>query len=124
MLFRSKEDNYNFYKEKIRGIQGLSILDFNKNIRSNHWFYALYVGEDYPLNRDEIIEYLALKKVQVRPIWGLINEQKPYVKSQIYKIEKAKNYLEHVVNIPCSSNLSKEDVQYVVDCLKSPSRDY
>lgn len=114
-----KADNYKQYKEMIKEIPELSILEFNKDIRSNHWFYALYVDENYQLNRDEIITYLATKKVQVRPIWGLISEQKPYLGSQTYKIEKAKTYLKHVVNIPCSSNLSIDDVRYVVDCLKN-----
>ncbi|XJZ27086.1 LegC family aminotransferase [Bacillota bacterium Lsc_1132] len=118
-FIQTKTNNYKRYQEMIKEIHGLSILDFNKNIRSNHWFYALYVDENYPLNRDEIITYLSAEKVQVRPIWGLISEQRPYLGSQTFKIEKAKNYLKHVVNIPCSSNLSIEDVQYVVDCLKN-----
>jgi perosamine synthetase len=118
-FIQTKADNYKQYKEMIEEIPGLSILDFNNDIRSNHWFYALYVDENYPLNRDEIITYLSTKKVQVRPIWGLISEQKPYLGSQTYKIEKAKTYLKHVVNIPCSSNLSIDDVRYVVDCLKN-----
>ena len=121
-FIQTKEDNYNLYNEKIEKIPGLSILEFNKGIRSNHWFYALYVDDNYTLNRDETIKFLSSKNVQVRPIWGLINDQVPYIGSQTYKIEKAKNYLEHVVNIPCSSNLSKEDVQYVVDCLKNPGK--
>lgn len=117
-----KKDNYKFYKEKLKGIQGLSMLDFNNNIRSNYWFYALYISEEYLLNRDEIIQYLASKKIQVRPVWGLINEQKPYLNNQAYNIEKAPHYLNHIVNIPCSSNLTREDVQYVIDCLKSPMK--
>lgn len=121
-FIKTKEENYNLYKEQVNDIKGLSLLSFNDNIRSNYWFYALYVGEDYLLNCDEIIQYLASKKVQVRPVWGLINEQKPYLNSQTYQIEKAQSYLNHIVNIPCSSNLSKEDVRYIIDCLKNPKR--
>lgn len=119
-FIKIKEENYKFYREKVQGIQGLSIMNFNKSIRSNYWFYALYVDGDYSLNRDETIQYLSSKKVQSRPIWSLINEQRPYFGSQTYKIEKAKNFWEHVVNIPCSSNLSREDIQYVVECLENP----
>ncbi|NWQ39158.1 LegC family aminotransferase [Bacillus sp. EB106-08-02-XG196] len=121
-FIQTKRDNYKLYKEKINNIQGLSILNFEKGIRSNYWFYSLYVNDEYPLDRDEIIKYLASKKIQIRPIWGLISEQSPYVGCQAYKIEKASNYLGHVINIPCSSNLSKEDVQYVIDCLRSPEK--
>lgn len=114
-----KKGNYNLYKEKIKDIHGLSILDFKANIRSNHWFYALECNDEYPLNRDEIIKYLATKNIQSRPIWGLISEQIPYIGRQTYKIVKAKYYIERIVNIPCSSNLTKEDLLYVVECLKN-----
>jgi Predicted pyridoxal phosphate-dependent enzyme apparently involved in regulation of cell wall biogenesis len=118
-FIKIKEENYNLYKEKIAGIPGLSILNFREGIRSNHWFYALKCEEQYPINRDDIIKYLSSNNIQARPVWGLISEQKPYLSSQAYKIEKAKNYLEHIVNIPCSSNLTKEDVLYVAECLKN-----
>jgi aminotransferase in exopolysaccharide biosynthesis len=117
-FIKIKEENYITYKQEIQEIQGLSIMDFKNNIRSNHWFYSLKCEKEYPMNRDEIIKYLSSKGVQARPIWGLINEQKPYINSQTYKIEKAKNYLECIVNIPCSTNLTKDDLLYVVECLK------
>ena len=96
------------------------MLDFKSNIRPNYWFYALYLGEEYPLNRNQMIQYLSTKKIQVRPIWGLISDQKPYEGSRTYQIEKAKRYLAKVVNISCSSNLTNEDVLTVIDCLKQP----
>lgn len=119
-FIQTKSSNYKLYKEEIENIPGLSMLDFKKNIRGNYWFYALYIKEEYPFTRDEIIPYLSSKSIQARPIWGLINNQKPYVGNQAYKVEKAKDYLKHVVNIPCSSNLTKEDLYYVVDCLRNP----
>lgn len=119
-FIKIKKKNYCLYKEKIEIIQGLSLMDFRNDIRSNYWFYSLECDNGLTINRDKIIRYLASKGIQSRPIWGLINEQKPYIGCQTYKIEKAKYYLERVINIPCSSNLTKEDLLYVVDCLKSP----
>ena len=119
-FIKVKKDNYDFYKNEVQEISGLRILDFKDSIRPNYWFYALYVEQGYALNRDQIIKYLASKKIQARPIWGLISDQKPYEGSQTYKIDKAKQYLDNVVNIPCSSNLSREDAAYVIECLKQP----
>jgi len=119
-FIKIKKEHYSIYKEKIQKIPGLSILDFKEGIRSNYWFYALECNDEYPLNRDEVIEYLSSKSIQSRPIWGLISEQKPYLSSQAYKIDKAKYYLKHIVNIPCSTNLTKEDALRVVECLKNP----
>jgi aminotransferase in exopolysaccharide biosynthesis len=119
-FIKVKKDNYEFYKNEVQEIPGLRILDFKDTIRPNYWFYALYVEQGYALNRDQIIKYLASKKIQARPIWGLISDQRPYEGSQTYKIDKAKQYLDNVVNIPCSSNLSREDAAYVIECLKQP----
>lgn len=116
-FIKIKEENYNLYMESVKEIPGLSLLSFRTDIRSNYWFYALFIGEKYSMNRDTLIKYLDSKNIQARPVWGLINEQKPYLSNQAYKIQKAKIYLEHIVNIPCSSNLTKEDVQFVSNCL-------
>lgn len=122
-FIKTKKVNYDSYKKGIQGIEGLKILDFKDNIRPNYWFYALHVEPEYALNRDQIIKYLASNNIQARPIWGLISDQTPYDGSQIYYIEKARKYLENVVNIPCSSNLTKDDALYVIDCLKRPKVD-
>ena len=114
----TKKRNYDYYKKELNGVYGLRILDFKEDIRPNYWFYGLYIEDSFKLNRDEIISYLASHKIQTRPIWGLINEQAPYLNALGYEIEKAKDYLKHVVNIPCSSNLSVEDVSIVIECLK------
>jgi aminotransferase in exopolysaccharide biosynthesis len=119
-FIKTKKENYDYYKKEIQEIPGLRILDFKDCIRPNYWFYALCVESEYKLNRDQVIRYLASKNVQARPIWGLISDQKPYIGSQKYKIEKAQLYLEIIVNIPCSSNLKREDAEYVVNCLKQP----
>jgi aminotransferase in exopolysaccharide biosynthesis len=119
-FIESKKANYERYKKEIENIQGLKILNFNKHTRPNYWFYALYIDEHYKLNRDQLITYLSSKGIQSRPIWGLISDQMPYRSNQIFEIEKAHRYLEHVINIPCSSNLSNEDVNHVVECLRHP----
>ncbi len=112
-----KRENYNLYKELFDNIDGMKILDFNNKIRPNYWFYSLLL-EDNKFDRDELIKKLGQEKIQTRPIWGLIHEQKPYVSEQCYKIEKARYYHDKIINIPCSTNLTTEDIEYVIRCIK------
>lgn len=108
--------NYGHYCEQFNTMEGVRLLSFREGTRSNHWFYALYCdGKTY--NRDRMIAYLRENKIQSRPIWGLIHEQKPYEGSYAYKIEKAKGYWERVVNIPCSTNLTLEEADRVADTI-------
>ncbi len=115
-----KKKNYELYNNGLKNIKGLTMLDFNKNIQPNYWFYSLLINNDiYPLKVKEIIPYLKEKNIQVRPIWNLIHTQKPYRESRAYKIDRANYYLENVINIPCSSNLTEEEVNYVINVLNS-----
>jgi aminotransferase in exopolysaccharide biosynthesis len=117
-FIETKIRNYGIYKEKISKIAGLRLLGFRKETRSNHWFYSVFCEDSFGMDRDSLVEYLAGKSIQARPIWGLINEQNPYVGSQEYRIEKAKYYWERVVNIPCSTNLENDGVKRVIAALE------
>ncbi|MDK2901906.1 MAG: hypothetical protein PWR14_810 [Thermosediminibacterales bacterium] len=119
-FIRIKTRNYNFYKEGLESIEGLTLLEFNKNTRPNYWFYSLLIDDKiYGINRDELLKALAKNKIQTRPIWGLIHCQKPYKNNQTYKIEKAEYYLERILNLPCSTNLGKGEIMYIIEVLKS-----
>ena len=61
----------------------------------------------------------SLSKYPSSPIWGLIHEQKPYLGSLTWQIEKAEYYWNRVVNLPCSTSLTEEDVNRVVNCIKN-----
>jgi len=114
-----KTQNYRRYKNQIENIKGLHLLDFNSGTRPNCWFYSLMIDkENYGLDRDELLSNLNSQKIQTRPIWGLIHQQKPYINNQAYKIEKANDYISKILNIPCSTNLSAEDVEIVINELK------
>ena len=115
-----KRKNYEFYKDKIHQIKGLDLLEFKKNTRPNYWFYSLFVdNQKYTLNRDTLLKKLYHCKIQTRPIWSLIHEQKPYSKEQCYKIETARYYVKKILNIPCSTNLSKDNILTITDILNS-----
>lgn len=111
----AKNKNYDEYSLLLKDTQ-FKLLKFRKGIRSNKWFYALECENSD--QRDKLIAYLLDKKIQTRPIWGLINEQKPYLDAYAYKIEKAKYYWERVVNIPCSTNITDEEIKAVVEQIK------
>ncbi|MDD3428918.1 MAG: LegC family aminotransferase [Oscillospiraceae bacterium] len=113
-----KHKIYDQYKVALDGKNGLRILPFKDNIRSNKWFYSLYL-DNFSMKRDELIAYLNTQKIQTRPVWALINEQKPYANNEAHHLQKAEQYREKIVNLPCSTNLSPEDAQRVIDTILS-----
>lgn len=114
-----KTRNYNIYRERIKEIQGLSLLEFSGDTRPNYWFYSIMIDKDkYGMDRDSVLHKLADSKIQSRPIWGLIHEQKPYTGNQAYRVEKAKEYIGKILNVPCSTNLGKDDIEYITGILR------
>ena len=112
-----KKALYDHYVEKLDGVKGLRILPFREDCtRSNHWFFSLYV-KDFALDRDAIIEKLQAQGIQTRPVWALIHEQADYPRNEAYALDKALDYRKYIVNLPCSTNLSMEDCDRVIDAV-------
>ena len=112
-----KKALYDHYVDKLDGVKGLRILPFREDCtRSNHWFFSLYV-KDFALDRDAIIEKLQAQGIQTRPVWALIHEQADYPRNEAYALDKALDYRKYIVNLPCSTNLSMEDCDRVIDAV-------
>lgn len=117
-FIRRKNKNHELYCELLKNDKRFFILDFRQDVRSNKWFYSLVINKNKTEKdiRDYIYE-LQEQGIQTRPIWGLIHEQKPYQNSLYYEIEKAKYYSERIINLPCSTNITGEDIRQVVSVI-------
>ena len=59
------------------------------------------------------MDALQRREIQTRPIWELMHRLKPYAAYPAYKIEKALRFHDRVVNLPCSTSLTFEEVDRV-----------
>ncbi|MBR4085165.1 MAG: LegC family aminotransferase [Lachnospiraceae bacterium] len=118
-FIRRKQRNYERYAELLADFDFVKLLPFRQGTCSNKWFYSLEIDRNrIKTNMREIISVLESKGIQSRPIWGLINEQKPYINELTYKLEKAPYYAERILNIPSSTQITNDEIIYVVDTLK------
>ncbi len=118
-FLRRKEQNYRYYREAFAGCETCELLPFRPGTAPNYWFYSLllYPGGSAPDLRG-IIAALRERGVQTRPVWGLIHEQKPYAGMTAYRINAARDYAARILNIPCSTQLTKEEILYVADAVR------
>jgi len=103
----TKRKNYQKYIDL-----GLILHPFDNEIRPNYWFYS-YLTK----NRDELIDHLTSKKIQSRPVWHLIHNLPFYQNAKAYRIDKAWDYWDSIVNIPCSSNLTEKNIMRVAEAI-------
>ena len=118
-FIRRKQNNYKLYCQLFDGFELGKMMGFREDIDSNMWFYSLTINKDkVKATMREIITALEDRGVQTRAIWGLINEQIPYRQEKTYKLEKAPYYAERILNIPSSTQITKEEIEYVVEQVK------
>lgn len=115
-FIETKKQNYDYYVNKFQGDELAYILPFSSGIRPNYWFYSMVLKKPDADLRDKIIAYFNENGIQTRPIWKLNHTQKPFEKFKCMSIDKAKIYYDSIINLPCSSNLTKEDIDTIFNC--------
>jgi perosamine synthetase len=116
---RRKQMNYERYRELFDGFWLARLTGFRNGISSNRWFYSLELNRDkVRASMQEIITVLEKRGIQTRAIWGLINEQTPYQKADTYELKKASYYAERILNLPCSTQIREDEIQYVAEQVK------
>lgn len=116
---RIKNTNYDFYSRCLEDFPYGRLRDFRTGTYSNRWFYALELFiHSTNLTLKEIIQLLQEQGIQTRGIWGMIHEQKPYRDALAYRIENAQYYSSCVLNLPCSTQLTEEEIMYVADRIR------
>lgn len=118
-FIEAKRANYLAYKERLDRIGGLTLVDSPPYARNNHWMYPLQIDRKiYSKDREELLEYLKGEGIQTRPVWYLNHLQAPFRDCRSYRIEKALHLFEVTLSIPCSSNLSESDIDFVTERLR------
>ena len=113
-FIKRKQRNYDLYKREFAGYDLAEMMPFRKGTNSNKWFYSLKINRTrVNASMRDIISALEKEGIQTRAIWGLINEQKPYVGEKTYKLEKAPYYADRILNIPSSTQITEEEIMYV-----------
>lgn len=114
-----KHKNLDLYRREFAGFTLGRLLGFREGTYSNQWFYSLEIArEKVKVPMRDIITALQESGVQTRAIWGLIHEQLPYKNAIAYEMEKAPYYSNCILNIPCSTQITEEEIVYVAEVIK------
>ena len=123
-FIRRKQTNFEQYMKEFNGFEYGKLIPFREGTDSNKWFYSIEIDREHiAATMREIITTLEKDGIQTRAIWGLINEQKPYEGEVTYKLEKAPYYAARILNIPSSTQITKEEISYVAGKVKQLLRE-
>lgn len=112
-----KRRNYARYLEKLADCAYGELLSFGSGDGSNRWFYSFALRRPNPAKRDKLLRYLNDQHIQARPIWKLNHTQTPLQKYRAMDCARAQAFYDRVVNIPCGTNLTGEQLDRVCEAL-------
>lgn len=100
------------YRDRLSGIKGIELLWEQGPVKSNFWYITLRMPSEH---RKNLMGHLMSKGIQVRPVWMPLHGLPVYKSCGAYKISNAVEAHNSCINLPCSVNISGEDVRYVSD---------
>lgn len=122
-MIATKRRNFDIYQRGIAEIDGVEMLEEPCGTFSNHWFYALIIDrKKYGMSNLDLMKALAKKKIETRPIWYLIHKQKIYKNNQAYRVEKAVELYNRTLHLPCSTNLTKDNIERIIKAIKNNAK--
>ena len=109
--------NYNAYKAGIAKIDGLKLIEFNETEKCNRQYIVVEVTEEYPLNRDALMEKLRAHNIRARRyFWPGCHRMEPYRSLQpnagmMLPITEA--IADHILVLPTGTAVNEETISTI-----------
>lgn len=113
-FIQRKKEIISFYKKELAGVGDISFQEVSKDVNPNWWLPTIKTAK-----QREVLKSLNDNKLQSRPFWVPMN-QLPMFKDDIYyhQTDRSDFLYKHCLSIPCSTNITDEQLQSVVQKIK------
>lgn len=117
--------NYEAYRNGIKDIDGLSLLSYPSEERSNFQYIVVEVDENFPVSRDMLIAALHAENVLARRyFWPGCHQMMPYRKlfpNAGLLLPETEAIAARVVVLPTGESLGPAEIETIIDILKALS---
>ena len=110
-----RRKNFEFYKEHLGGIKGVSFLEEPESYSSNRWLTTILVDPSTSgTTREEIRIHLEKDNIESRPLWKPMHMQPVFRDAPYYGSGVSEELFANGLCIPSGSNLTEYDLRRVV----------
>ncbi len=115
---RRRREVAEWYLQRLRSVPGL-ILPVEKDwARNVYWMFTTILDESLSLERDSLMQMLAAKGIETRPVFYPMHSLPPYLESaEGQHFPVADRLARRGINLPTWAGLTEEDLQYVCEAL-------
>lgn len=112
--------NFTFYERELQEFEGISFVQEPEGFYSNRWLTTILVDPEKSgrVTRETIRLALEKENIESRPLWKPMHLQPVFKDFPYYGGKVAEGLFENGLCLPSGSNLSEEDLNRVVDCIK------
>jgi len=116
--------NWEFYKEKLGNIKGISFNEEpSPEYFSNRWLTTILIDPEFTgTNKDEIRITLEKEDIETRPLWKPMHKQPVFSRYPSYTNSISENLFNRGLCLPSGSNMTDEDRARVVEAIQKAVR--
>ena len=112
-----KRQIFNWYKERLEGVEGLRLNVEKEWAKNTFWMSSIVLDKNFPVTRDELRVKLKERNIDTRSFFYPMSqfpmfEEKSAANPISYKISK------WGINLPSGVNLTEEEVNYIAENVK------
>lgn len=108
-----------YYEERLDELQKKGIGFFPATDGASCWFSGIVLPKGTDLeNAKEICAKLKKEDIEARPFWKPVHLQAPYLACPRSKLDIAQNLWQRMITLPCSTNITEEELEKVVKAVK------
>lgn len=115
---KKKRHIFNTYKEGLAGIEEISFIDEMTEERANFWLSAIIIDSD-KVTPNMVIDALEEANIESRPVWKPMHLQPVFSKYDSIGGEVSETLFEKGICLPSDSKMTDEQLERVIDTIKS-----
>ena len=114
---KARRSNFDFYKKELSNILNITFVEEPKGFYSNRWLTTI-LTDSYEI-REKIRLALEKENIESRPLWKPMHLQPVFKEFPSYTDGTSEDLFNRGLCLPSGSNLTHEDLQRVVQCIRS-----
>jgi dTDP-4-amino-4,6-dideoxy-D-glucose transaminase len=112
------------YQHALRDVRGLSFLQAAPDVQQNYSYFPIFIDAEYPISRDALYARLREQGIYSRryfyPLISTMPMYRDFSSSDPANLPVATRIAEQVLCLPIYPNLSDQDLERVIDAVRSP----
>ncbi len=108
------------YAEALSQIGGITVMPEAPWTWSTYWLYTILVDpKDYGIDSRELLQELARRRIQARPLWQALHRSPAQKGQQACESGVADNLNRQALSLPSSVGLTEEEQRSVIEAIVS-----